>query len=289
MWQLDLTSDLAAGVTMLAAGAFILFFVTHRILCVLPRWAVLSAAGVILSITCYFAICWHGQLGLAHWMPYSNAIVLTNWLPLGAAMLSALVASQAAIPVWRRITIGVLVTTISWYTVGCDLLSTTPPSGISQYRRGFYMQTTPDSCSACCAASLLIEHGISADEMEMMRLCITRNGGTPELGLYRGLKLKTQDTPWDVEILSNTPDSLLDPKNFPVLLLVETNTSDGNDGRFWQYRKANHAVLAYGLTQRNSIKIADPSAGTYTWPMERLRENWFGAGLRLVRRSEDRK
>ena len=63
------------------------------------------------------------------------------------------------------------------------------------------MQSTAVSCGPCCAVRVLADYGIDATEEDMIDLCLTGRLGTPALGLYRGLKIKTEKTKWDVEIL----------------------------------------------------------------------------------------
>ena len=70
------------------------------------------------------------------------------------------------------------------------------------------MQSRGASCGPCCAVTLLRHCGIEADEREMSDLCLTTKSGTPSLGLYRGLKLKTNDTPWDVEVVRGDLEQL---------------------------------------------------------------------------------
>ena len=69
------------------------------------------------------------------------------------------------------------------------------------------------------------EHGIQASEQEMVELCLTRADGTPALGLYRGLKLKTRGTPWNVEVFRSGLEDLRNADRWPVILLVDVLTS----------------------------------------------------------------
>jgi hypothetical protein len=131
-----------------------------------------------------------------------------------------------------------------------------------------------------------MEHGIPARESEMIRLCLTRRGGTPELGLYRGLKLKTQQTPWDVEVLSCTAEAFIRPELYPALLLVDTDSHGVQP--WWRPRKASHAIVVRGITKYGTIEVADPSSGVGTWSIDSLRKCWLGDGLRLVRRESQR-
>jgi hypothetical protein len=132
-----------------------------------------------------------------------------------------------------------------------------------------------------------MEHGIPARESEMMKLCLTRRGGTPELGLFRGLKLKTAETPWTVEVLSCRPEAFLEPEAYPAIILVEGDGygSDPN-APWWHLNRADHAVIAQGITESGRIAIRDPSAGPTTWTYAHFSQRWSGGGLRLVPRQQ---
>lgn len=277
--------DLAISIFAICLAAGFLFWTSKALVHRFRPWVSNTTALITLALTLVFAATMHGQLTLVRLLPVSNAIVLGNWLPLGAAVLAGSVAGQVSVPAWRRAaTIGML-TGLAWYTIACDLFAPAPQPDRPRFLDGICMQTNADSCSACCAVALLTEHGIPARESEMMELCLTRRGGTPELGLYRGLKLKTQDTPWDVEILSCTPEALRQPDMYPALLLVDARPSyDGTDQPRWRPRKANHAVVVYGITEHGSIAVGNPSAGRKRWTFDHLRQSWLGDGLRLMRR-----
>jgi len=281
-------TDLVFGGALLLSASSLSFWCSC---CISLRLCTRSSSTVAiccLALTLAFTIGSYGQLDLARFIPLANVIVLGNWIPLGAAILGGIVAVQAKIPAWRRTaTVGML-TGLAWYTVGCDLLASRPQPATPWFQDGVCMQTTVDSCSACCAATILMECGIPASENEMMELCLTRRGGTPELGLYRGLKLKTQKTIWDIQILSCTPEAFLQPDAYPALLLVDVNGPSLGTRSWWRPRRAEHAVIAYGITQSGLIEVGDPSAGRKRWSLEQLRQCWLGDGLRLVRRESGR-
>ena len=85
------------------------------------------------------------------------------------------------------------------------LLGRTPACSERWDELGTCLQTTDYTCSPACAATLLKKYGIAATEQEMAELCLTRRG-TSWQGLYRGLKLKTAGTDWDVAGLPAAPD-----------------------------------------------------------------------------------
>jgi hypothetical protein len=284
----DSHGDLALCAMVLAALSGLLFWCSRRLAQRCPAWVSGLVAGFTLLATLAFVARCYGNLDLARVFPSTRVIVLSNLIPVGAAVLAGMVAGQQRIPAWRRsTTIGMLLG-LAWYTVVHDLYAAAPRPGNPRFQNGASMQSTPDSCSVCCAVTLLLEHGITARESEMIDLCLTRRGGTPELGLFRGLKLKTERTPWDVQVLSCGPEAFLQPDAYPAILLVDADAMDtGMDPPWWYVHRATHAVIACGITDSGKIAIRDPSAGSTSWTYEHFCQRWYGDGLRLVRRPQD--
>ena len=150
------------------------------------------------------------------------------------------------------------------------------------------MQTTRTSCSACCAATLLREEGIPATEEEMVDLCLTREHGTPALGLYRGLKLKTRGTPWKVEVFRCGREELREANRSPLILLVHVLRPSSPKPIWSAWRRwlprAEHAVVFYGVAQSGLAILGDPTVGKKRHPLASLERVWNGEGLRLVER-----
>ena len=247
-----------------------------------------AAAIAVLVLLTGFALALHGRLVLAQLVPWSGAIVLTNWITPGACFLVGIVLAERSAPVWRRAAIGGLLGGLGWSTVAAPLLAPAAEAGAPAYRYGVCVQTSPASCSAAAAAILLREHLIETSEREMAELCLTSTRGTPELGLYRGLRLKTDGTPWQVEVLAGNPGVLRLAAASPALLLVRIGQRSPDEpvlARFWPERNlANHAIVFYGFADDGSAVIGDPAAGLTRWTAEELANRWRGEGLRLVRR-----
>jgi hypothetical protein len=245
--------------------------------------AFLIALGT-LAVTLAFAVTLLGRLTLSRLIPWSNAILLANLVPWGGGFMSGLVAGQTTIPLWRRAGVTVMLLTLSWYTLVRDLVSENPSPGRPNFLDGMCMQTTPASCSPCSAVAVLMEYGIRATEREMMQLCLTRYGGTPELGLYRGIKLKTAGTPWEVRILQTDLEGLLRVGRLPAVLLVNAVDGSVSAGPWWQASRPDHAVVLFRWTDNGRAEIGDPSSGRSVWPLERLQRRWKGTGLYLAPR-----
>jgi RNA polymerase sigma-70 factor (subfamily 1) len=278
--------DLILGVTVLVLLSGVLFrcgwIVAHRA----AAWLAGAIAVATFAGTVAFATTLHGQLSLARMLPFSNAIVLGNWIPLGAALLMGIVARQRTVPRWRRLAVSGMLAALAWYTVGYDLLARGPKPRPPRFSDGFCMQTTSSSCSACCAAALLMYYEIPATEGEMMDLCLTRLGGTPELGLYRGVTIKTRRTALDVEVMRHGLESLRQVDGCPALLLVDAEDAVGPEtGNWWRANGPDHAIVVYGFADDGKVEVGDPSCGLDRWTMNELRRRWHGDGLRLVRQA----
>ena len=239
------------------------------------------------TFTLGYAFFVHGRLMLTQWLPHSSVIVLGNWIPVGLASVGGLLLGRDAIPAWRRAMVSTLAILVGVYAL-CQPVMATPPSAADLWTAdGICLQSNRSSCSACAAATLLRHHGIPANEQEMMRLCLTGPRGTQQLGLYRGLKLKTQNTSFDVEAFHCDIQSLRESTAWPVILLVGLPANADVDPRYtldygWAPGQG-HTVVAYGFPRRHRIEIGDPSHGRETWSTRDLRLLWQGIGLRLVK------
>jgi hypothetical protein len=124
----------------------------------------------------------------------------------------------------------------------------------------------------------------------MAELCLTRHG-TNWLGLYRGLKLKTQGTPWTVEVVHCSADEVHRHANRPMIMEVGLEANMPVDAAFrsefgWK-PGVRHSVLLTAYTARG-LEIIDPSPqiGRERWDEKNLQLLWRGHGLRLVERGE---
>lgn len=287
-------TDLFLGAVVLAclaSGSFACGFLLVR------RMRAWVSAGALCGVAATVVLgSWKcGSLQTARLLPFSNAIVLGNWLPLAAGTIMGGIAAVQRIPVRRRLMLGGILGALAWQTVLIDVLSPPLQPGQPIFCDGFCMQSTSTSCSACCAVELLMHHGIPATEAEMMRLCLTRGDGTPELGLYRGLKLKTRGTPWDVEIVSGDFESFRRPEGVPAIVFVGVGGETLYSGKecppgqeelytAGSHQRQSHAMLVCGFYGRGTVETGDPSVGRRRRPTADLRRAWTGVGIRLVRR-----
>lgn len=234
----------------------------------------------------------YGAVWLAQLLPVSNVIILANWLPLGAAFFAGVLVVQRVIPAWRRAAMITALTALAGYSAIGHLSLASDPTCRSWFREGVCLQTLPETCSPCSAVTLLHHYGIEADEAEMTQLCLTRRRGTSLLGLYRGLKLKTQGTPWDVEVVRCSPSELRE-YNQPVLLRVRplalTALGPGDEGLLEKWTPdVEHSVVLLGFCSDGRAEIGDPANvlnPRAKWTVEDLENRWQGEGFRIVPRS----
>ncbi len=258
-------------------------------------------AVVALTALLLFVFRYHGTWQIARVLPFSGAIVLGNWIPVGGAFLAGITLGQRNLPLWRRRGLASLILLASAYSVVCCFLGQLPTHLNSAANRTGSKQTLRSSCGPCCAAVLLQQHGIEASEEELIGLCLTSYRGCPALGLYRGLKLKTASTQWGVEVVTCSVDELVQTEG-PLLLRVllpaesvlggKVRGKSETNGRIHERtskRRFEHAVLLMGVEDNGHLQIFDPAMWgdcRIEWTIGYLRECWPGEALRLVRPSE---
>ncbi len=284
--------DIFLGMIINAACTAALFF--GGLVIARRRSRLCSVCLIILVVVplVYFALALHGRLLLAQVLPFSNAIVLGNWILPGAGFLAGLLCGQRAIPPWRRGAFTLILAALACYSLFGTFHGRASPSLHSWSLDGMVLQSKQASCGPCCATTLLQACGIESTESEMMKLCLTTSKGTPSLGLYRGLKLKTRGTPCDVEVVRCDLAELCRQDRWPVLLLVKLEPSSHVPrqcgGPLRRPRNLKHAVVMFGLTRDGRPEIGDPAIpaeGQQYWTLDLLETRWRGEGLRLVPRA----
>ena len=278
--------DLYFGIVAVLAVSVILFCATFWATREFTPWARdLLAVLTIISLGFYIRDFWDNVL-LARLLPYSNLIVIGNWFPMGTAILGA-VAIRRIPGKWFRKSIslallfGAAVGGLIYPVLG------EPPACDNDWEGVVCRQTTQATCSAAAGATLLHYYGIETTEQEMAELCLTRQG-TMWMGLYRGLKLKTAGTSWDVEVFSCSVQQLGDYATSPVIMNTGVDHNQPVDPEFlrtWGWTPGTYHST--GLMRVDSIGgayIADPARGMENWSADVLGILWKGTGLRLIPR-----
>src|SRR5688572_5163918 len=135
-------NDLLVGYVILAIAATGLFLLTSRLTRSLsPRDCNLGAVIVVGLLLAYIRTLWY-DVRIAELLPFSNLIVLGNWLPLFAAVLAGFVWRQTRRAVVRRTyTTGLLATAGSLAAL-FPLLGSAPECGQQWDKLGTCLQTT---------------------------------------------------------------------------------------------------------------------------------------------------
>ena len=239
----------------------------------------LAAAG----LTGYFAFLWEQPL-LATILPFSSLIILANWLPVLGSFFVGMYLSTASVSLVRRRTVSAMTVTLAAYSVVAPIFGRPPDCRFRPTLMGLQHQSTPFTCSAACAASLLTLHGIDSTEQEMAELCLTRQG-THWMGLYRGLKLKTAGTGWTVRVDRFSKDSLADLQSGPAVLSLNLDMSGMSpDVEHGFQQESGHSVLALGSPGDDLLTVFDPAPdfGLEVWGEPLLQHVTSGVVVRLI-------
>lgn len=234
----------------------------------------------------YLYYLWDDIL-LAKLLPFSNLIVVGNWLPPLAGFLAGVAWKSMPGSLRRRNLYAVVMLVISLIAMVEPVWGTTPECN-DAWDDFVCRQTSETSCSAAAASTLLRLHGIVSTEQEMAELCLTQSRGTSWQGLYRGLCLKTIGTDLEVEVLSCSARDLVVLNKSPLILVVGIPKGVAVDPIYteeYQWGVGDlHSVVFLGFERDGSARIADPEVGVETWSWEDLNVLVRGRAIRLVHR-----
>ena len=248
------------------------------------RRSVLALAVAACVVVVAFTTVLRDSLLTPRLIPVSAVIVYGHWLLPAVCFLAGLAWGSGT---GRAVRKGVLIAPFLLLCVyqSYGWVVSDPPPTDDRWKDGVCWQTSSASCSAAAAATLLRAHGIDATESEMAQLCLTRSGGTPMHGLYRGLKLKTAGTAWRVEPFRADVDSLRKEAR-PVILSVRLDNGEGVDPRYeqaWGWTPGvSHTVVLFGFRPDQKVEVGDPSVGREHWRVQDVDVLWHGDAIRLV-------
>ena len=280
--------DLYLGLAVMAVLSGCAFVLGNR-LAGGHRWGGngLAIATVLLTLF-YIRFAWD-DIRLARLLPFSNLVIVGNWLPLASTFLAGVVWRR--IRHWRRV-VGVAALWIAGGYAAATPLLAKPPVCEDNWtpRREACLQTTSATCTPACAATLLSLHGIQVTEGEMARLCLTTSRGTNWTGLFRALKLKTHGSRYDVRVLSGSARDLLATLRTPAILSVGLPMDTRPDSYYrtkWVWNPGEeHSVILLGFSKDGLLQIIDPDDRIVfeTWHRRDLEVLWRGQGMTLVER-----
>ena len=280
-------TDIFFGFGIIGLGAGLAFGGTWRLIRDASRVRLLAIGSFIcLSLGLYLALAWQA-VWLADLLPFSNLIVIGNWIPIFAMALGA-VAFEAARSRRRGIANVAALTTASLVALATPLFGSRPKCENHWSTEGDCVQSTRSTCTVACAATLLRRHGIEATEQELADLCFTSENGTNWQGLYRGLSLKTEGTPWRVEIMHGPLSKIRESLGNGVIVELGTDIrgeeSEALRAEFGWIPGARHSVLLIQKQGDNDVILSDPTPniGREKWDTALLEPLYHGVAIRLT-------
>ena len=250
--------------------------------------ATVVCAEILVSLAAVAYLHWlWDRPSLSRLLPFSSTIILGNWLPIVGSFFLGVCLKTERITLLRRIVLAIVMVAISGYSLAKPMLGQPPACVPVMHDLTLDFQTTDNTCSAACAASLLRLHGVSANEKELAGLCLTRRG-THWLGVYRGLKLKTAGTNWDVIVEEVSTQDLFSGKLGHGILALSFHAAESGkiDPERGFESDVGHSVLILKSNGPASLDVFDPAPdyGFETWNEEVLANVRQGILLRLVQR-----
>jgi hypothetical protein len=243
------------------------------------RWSV-AIALLPIAILMLYAFWLTDNPILTHWLPTADALLWGNMQLPAAALLAGIAFTSLRTPLWQRILLTVSLVGVGAWRECAPLLGQRPALGAQRWTNGVCRQTSKSSCSAAAAATLLACAGIQASEQEMVRLCLTHVEGTTNLGLYRGLKLKTDGTPWTVTA-ATPPATDIDHWPLPAVVTIRSTVGEGE----WLGGNVGHSLVVLGRDADGDYLIADPFSGPQRWTRQELVDLYGGDLTALQLRS----
>ncbi len=250
------------------------------------RQVQLTVQLLVLVVGTIFLLCFWNRPILTAVVPHTALIVLENWHGVFGCFLAGMYMSSMRVGRRRRLIVGSFTTVLAVYAIIAPITGRAPTCQPDDPRNILVSQTTPWTCSPAVAASLLRLHGIPATEAGMARLCLTRRG-THWLGLFRGLKLMTAGTEWDVLVEAYSPSAIAALNSTPAILSVNIDTDGMGPTAEHGFRpNAGHSVLHLGGTHGEHVIVFDPAPeyGIEKWSDDILSHVTTGVILRLVSR-----
>lgn len=245
--------------------------------------------GILLGLLSLFFAKDH--LFWARYLPFSAAIVWSNTTALFmivAAVGALYLPNRPKWRLWLSFVALFLLGAMAWLQP-LVLPILRPIAGGDSWAVGnVCIQSRTTTCSAAAAATLLKAHDIHVTEQELVELCLTDARGTPSLGLWRGLKLATQNTKLQPCVITSDIDQLLNEGPWPCVLAVglpRYRVDPIYVDRYGWDPGFRHSVVLFGRKPDGYLDIGDPSIGRESWSEEDLRILWRGDGVYLSKRA----
>lgn len=278
-------ADLYEGMAILALVSLFVLVATVRLTrSVTKREATAIGVVVALLLLCYVQFIWRSSI-LSEYLPYPSIVVLGNWFPFTAAFMAGITWTHGYGTKFRRVLFGGVLFATASYSVVSPILGESPACLDIWDENKVCLQTSNFTCTPAAAAMLLTWHGIPSEESEMAELCLTRRGTTWQ-GLYRGLLIKTRDSPYRVRVVECSFEELSDKlQGQAAILSVGIDPSKPYPKIFteqWGWQAGiRHSVMLRSVMDDGRLSIADPAVGAELWTADVLEILYRGRFLVL--------
>lgn len=280
-------SDVAGAILMLAGLSMLAGAIGFRVAGRLPQYQRIRLQLVaVILLTLYGGFLWNHPR-ILRLIPSENVVILGNWLPIWATFFVGMYVGNRRIPAGRRWSLGSLTVVLAVYSMVAPVVGKLPTCRVLKNTSArLHFQTTPYTCSAASAATLLRLHGIRATERELAPLVLTRKG-THWQGVYRGLKIKTKESDWDVEVMA-VDSTTVQRLSSPCLLSLNFDTSHFDADLDHGFNSVQgHSVVFLRKSAGDYIKVFDPSPdyGVEEWGPQTVGSISGGVAFILTPRS----
>ena len=286
MGGLAQVSDLIAAILVFSAACIGSIFIGRYIARMGPQPRRLALLTNLILMLTYLTCLWDRPI-LARIIPASALIIFSNWLPVFGSIFVGVCLGTTSITHSRRAVVSGIASCFIIYSLVSPMLGQTPNCRTLPASDTLLFQSTPHTCSAASAASLLRLHDIEASEAELAELCLTRQG-THWMGLYRGLMLKTEGTNWVVQVDEFTPGTIPTYDDSPAVFAFNINTEQsGIELEDGFQPNSGHSVVALEAISDNNIIVFDPAPdyGVEVWNADLFSRIRSGVVMRLVQRT----
>ncbi len=237
---------------------------------------------VVVMTVAYIVFLWDHAV-LTRLIPYSNVIILGNWFPIGAAILSGIACGRLEQFRFRQAVTAILMLAVGGIGLFLPLFGSPPECG-NTWDEGICRQTSQTSCLPAACATLLSRYGIETTEGEMASLCFTRRRGTNWLGVYHGLSVKLKPEGLRPVLFDEEIDDLLahdEPQIISCGITMEQAKLHPQYQNDWGWIPGvEHAVVLLDV-EGTHVVIGDPAVGRERWSQRDLEILWNGRGVRL--------
>ena len=219
-------------------------------------------------------------------LPVKAIIVYSNLLIPLCGTLSGIIWANKKLYKFRRILVMTLLLFLA-FTPTITQIPLKQAQFHNIWNDDICIQTSQTSCVPAAATTLLKHFGIETNEQEMAKLSLTQPDGTSLFGLFRALKIKTQDSQYQVLLGKAGLEKLRKDIPLPVILIVcldeETNKNNPRYSEKWGWGVGvTHSVVLFKFIDNDKIEIGDPSIGRETWNTKALEDLWHGEFITIT-------